>query len=65
MAIKVINSMNEFKKVRTAINNAVKASNTLMSTDSKLLDNIHDDLEKAQRGINRFINILERRGDHY
>ena len=65
MAIRVINSMNEFKKVRTAINNAVKASNTLMSTDSKLLDNIHDDLEKAQRGINRFINILERRGDHY
>jgi len=65
MPIKVINSMNEFKKVRTAINNAVKASNTLMSTDSKLLDNIHDDLEKAQRGINRFINILERRGDHY
>jgi len=65
MPIKVINSMNEFKKVRTAINNAVKASNTLMSTDSKLLDNIHEDLEKAQRGINRFINILERRGDHY
>lgn len=64
MTVKVMNKMEDFKKVKSAIDKAVSASNTLTLTESKLLDNIHDSLEKAQNGMSRFIKIVERKGDY-
>jgi ribosomal protein L17 len=63
MTVKVMNKMEDFKKVKSAIDKAISASNTLTLTESKLLDNIHESLEKAQSGIKRFIKIVERKGD--
>jgi len=63
MTVKVMNKMEDFKKVKSAIDKAIIASNTLTLTESKLLDNIHESLEKAQSGISRFIKIVERKGD--
>lgn len=64
MTVKVMNKMEDFKKVKSAIDKAISASNTLTLTESKLLDNIHESLEKAQSGISRFIKIVERKGDY-
>jgi len=64
MTVKVMNKMEDFKKVKSAIDKAISASNTLTLTESKLLDNIHESLEKAHSGISRFIKIVERKGDY-
>ena len=42
MTVKVMNKMEDFKKVKSAIDKAISASNTLTLTESKLCDNMNE-----------------------
>jgi hypothetical protein len=60
-----MNKLEEFEKAKVAITKALAATNSLSMTESGLLDDIHLSLEKADKGINRFISTIKRGGKVY
>ncbi len=60
-----MNKIEDFQKAKEAINKALAATNGLSMTESGMLDDVHNSLEKAERGINRFIKIMKRKGEVY